>query len=116
MATEHAIRYEAKALTVFFDRHARYVRIKSDDGCGGHVFGLKWETGEAVIKEGENGHPIWGFDKRKISSLTKKNVKVTRLAKACRTFSDGTPRAYAPNTIHDSLALFLENRPLSTMG
>ena len=29
MATEHAIRYEAKALTVFFDRHARYVVVMS---------------------------------------------------------------------------------------
>tara|TARA_Y100000592_G_C5421466_1_gene293417 strand:+ start:235 stop:585 length:351 start_codon:yes stop_codon:yes gene_type:complete len=116
MATEHPIRFGSKCLTLYFDNHGRYVRVKADDACGGHIYGVTWPGGGAVIKEGQNGHPIWDLKKDNVKKLTKKNVKVTRLPNACKVFGNGTPRAYAPNSIHDSVAVFLRDRPLSAMG
>ena len=116
MATEHSVRFGSKSLTIYFDNHGRYVRAKSDDASGGHIYGVTWPGGSAVIKEGQNGHPIWDLQRNHVKKLSKKNVKVTPLPTPCKVFGNGTPRAYAPKSIHDSLALFLRDRPLSAMG
>ena len=115
--TEHCLAYPGKGVTIFFDLQGRYVRAcASSERHSGLTFGIQWKGGGAVIKEGESGHPIWDISPEKVPLLRQKDVKVTQLPKACKLSKDGTPVAYAPNSINDSLAFFLRDRPLSTMG
>ncbi len=106
-----------KEVVVYFDRQGRYVRVKSSSSLRfGLVFGIQWPGGGAVIKEGEMGHPIWDIPAGKIPLLDRKTVKFVQLPRASKLCKDGTPQAYAPKRLNDSLTVLLHGRPLTTMG
>ena len=117
--TEHCVALVENDLDVYFDLQARYVRVKSrlakHSGC---IYGITWGSNGrgAIVREGEPLHPIWDIKPQDVRRLEKKHVRSYRLPRACRVSRDGTPVAYAPKDLNGALVVYLQDKPLSTMG